>query len=169
MVDYSINNKFIKKEVYIKTLNALSDYFLNIYMIYMEDQVLNYILHRTAKSFYFSKKIGFFYLQNAISITKNVHKISLLMTKFIFIYLKLLYEYTKNKKYEKDMANILLNNLCRGFNIIPNLQKSESKEDIIFYYNIVNSYLKNEYTTNENKYILNDFNSIIEKKLKNFN
>ena len=167
MVDYSINNKFIKKEVYIKTLNALNNFFLNIYMTFMEDQVLNYILHRTAKSLYFSKKIGFFYLQNTISITKNINKISLLKNKFIFIYLKLVFEYSKNKKYEKDMANILLMNLYRRININKML-KSHSKDDFIFYYNTINMYLNNEYITCENKNILNNLKLKIRNILKNY-
>ena len=165
MVDYSINNKFIKKEVYIETLNSLNKFFLNIYMTYMEDQVLNYILHRTAKSLYFSKKIGFFYLQNTISITQNIDKISLLRNKFIFIYFKLVFEYSKKKKYEKDMANILLMNFYRGININL-IVKSKSKDDIIFFYNIINMYLSNEYITNENKYILNNLKLKMRKNLK---
>lgn len=112
VIDFAINNKFIKKEVYIKALNSLNHFYLNMYMTYMEDQIMNYILRRTAKSFYYSRKIGYLYLPNTISITKNVYKISLFRIKFIFIYLKFIFEYSKNIKLQKDMANLLFTNFC---------------------------------------------------------
>ena len=55
----------------------------------MEDSLMNYLILRTAKSLYFSKIIGYYYLQNTLSITKNTYKITLLTMKFIFIYLKI--------------------------------------------------------------------------------
>ena len=162
IIDFAINNKFIKKEVYIKALNSLNHFYLNMYMTFMEDQIMNYILKRTAKSFYYSRKIGYFYLPNTISITKNVYKISLLRMKFVFIYLKFVFEYSKNIKFQKDMANFLFTNFYKV--IQQNLLNFQFKDDINFYYNIINMYLKNEYITNENKYLLNIFKSIIEKK-----
>ena len=166
IIDFAINNKFIKKEVYIKALNSLNHFYLNMYMTYLEDQFMNYILQRTAKSFYYSKKIGYFYLQNSISITKNVYKISSLRIKFVFIYLKFIFEYSKNTKFQKDMANLWFNNYFSE--VQPNLLKLQSKDDIFFYYNIINMYLKNEYITNKNKYLLKIFKSILEKKTKKF-
>ena len=40
-------------------------------MIDCEDGLINYMLHKTAKSFYFSKKIGYYYILNNESITLN--------------------------------------------------------------------------------------------------
>lgn len=97
-----------------------------MYMTYLEDQFMNYILQRTAKSFYYSKKIGYFYLPNSISITKNVYKISLLRIKFVFIYLKLIFEYSKNIKFQKDISNLSFTNFyCL---VQPNLLKLQSKD-----------------------------------------
>ena len=76
MTDYYIHNKFIKKEVYIKSLNSLNNFYSNIYMTFMEDQLINYILYRTAKSFYYFKIIGYYYNKNSISITKNLFKLN---------------------------------------------------------------------------------------------
>ena len=94
-----------------------------------------------------------------------------LRIKFVFIYLKFIFEYSKNIKFQKDMANFLFTNF---YNVIQqNLLNFQFKDDINFYYNIINMYLKNEYITNENKYLLNIFKSIIEKKqyksFKNYN
>ena len=108
MIDYSINNKFIKTKTYIKALNSLNNFYFNMHMIYLEDQLMNYILLTKAKSFYFSKRIGYYYLKNEMSITKNKKKMTKIRIKFIFIYIKIVFEYSKNTKYEKDMFNYYL-------------------------------------------------------------
>ena len=56
IIDFYIYNKIIKKEVFIKALNALDKYYLNIYMIFYEDSLLNYFVHLESKSLYFLKK-----------------------------------------------------------------------------------------------------------------
>jgi glycosyltransferase involved in cell wall biosynthesis len=85
-IDSYINNKFIKKTVYIKALNALNNFYSNMYMIYMEDSLMNYLLHRTAKSLYFIKNIGYRYKKTSESITKKIFKMPQMKLKFIFIY-----------------------------------------------------------------------------------
>ena len=165
MVDYYVYNKFILKDVYIKALNSLDKFYSNMYMIYMEDQVMNYILHRIAKSFYFLKVIGYYHLSNSVSIMNNLFKIPELRMKFSFIYLKFIFEYSKNTKFEKDMANHLFTVLNRQFNIAGRLQSTDYEEnDYSLYYDIVNTYINCSYIDTENKYFLNNFKFIIEKK-----
>ena len=165
MVDYYVYNKFILKDVYIKALNSLNKFYSNMYMIYMEDQVMNYILHRIAKSFYFLKVIGYYHLSNSVSIMNNLFKIPELRMKFSFIYLKFIFEYSKNTKFEKDMANHLFTVLNRQFNIAGRLQSTDYDEnDYSLYYDIVNTYINCSYIDTENKYFLNNFKFIIEKK-----
>ena len=53
-------------------------------MTIAEDQVINYILHRTIKSFYYLKKIGYRYIINRLSITKATQKIDKRKLKCIF-------------------------------------------------------------------------------------
>jgi hypothetical protein len=55
--DYYIANKFVKKEVYIKAINSLNKFYSNIYMTFMEDSIINFILYRISKSFFFTKKL----------------------------------------------------------------------------------------------------------------
>ena len=161
MIDYSINNKFIKTKAYIKALNSLNNFYFNMYMIYMEDQLMNYILLTKAKSFYFSKRIGYYYLKNEMSITKNKNKMPKIRIKYIFLYLKIVFEYSKNTKYEKDMFNHLFTQLNKLFNIENDLANLSSKEDLNFYYYIINLYLNCKFITNENKYYFNNLKKII--------
>ena len=78
-----------------------------------------------------------------------------------FFHLKIILKYSKNIKYEKDMANLLLNKLNNYLIIV---QKLLNKEDFHFYYNIINKYLNCTFITNENKYMLNKFKNLFEKK-----
>lgn len=165
MVDYYVYNKFIVKDVYIKAINSLNNFYSNMYMIYMEDQVMNFILHRTAKSLFFLKVIGYYHLSNSVSVMSNLFKIPELRMKFSFIYFKFIFEYSKNTKFEKDMANHLFTVINRGFNIAGRLQSTDYEEnDYSLYYDIVNTYINCSYIDNENKYFLNNFKAIIEKK-----
>ena len=161
--DYFIYNKFIKKEVYIKTLNSLNNYYQNIYMILMEDQIINYILHRTAKSFYFLKKIGYLYKGSSISITKNAFKINKLRLIFIFIYLKFIFEYTKNTKYEKDMDNLLFSSF---YKTLKNNEKLLSTlSNINLFFEIINMYINCKFILKENKLIIKNLKQNLIKKL----
>ena len=162
MADVYINNKFVKKEIYIKALNSFNAFYLNTYMILFEDQIMNFILYRTANSYYFLNKIGYYFLKNSMSISNNIFKMSELRMHFIFIYLKYIFENSKNTKYEKDMANMLFTNLNRGFNVGPKLNAYQG--DFTFYKDMINMYLNSSYITDENKKMLEDFKSIIEKK-----
>lgn len=44
IMDYYIYNKFIKKDAYIRALNFIKQFYLNIYMTMGEDQVINYLI-----------------------------------------------------------------------------------------------------------------------------
>ena len=61
------------------------------------------------------------------------------------------------------MVNLLLNNLNNYLIIVSQLSLL-NKEDFHFYYNIINNYLNCIFITNENKYMLNEFKNIFEKK-----
>ena len=52
-IDFNLSNKFVKRKAYIRTLNSINNFYLNQYMINLEDGIMNYILYRTVKSFYF--------------------------------------------------------------------------------------------------------------------
>ena len=164
IIDFFINNKFLKKDVYIKSLDILKFSYLNLYLICYEDQIMNYIIHRISKSFFLLNKIGYYYLRNSISITKNEFKISYLKIKFIFIYLKVLFEFSKNKKYEKDIANLLLTNLNYNINIEKTLSKIDIKKSYKAFIDIINMYLRSKFITNENKYLFKNLKNIILKK-----
>lgn len=163
IIDFSTNNKFIKTIVYIKALNSLNNFYLNLIMTYGEDQIMNYVLLRKSKNFFFLKKIGYYYLQNSNSITRNIFKIFKLRIRFDFIFLKIIIDYSKNSKYEKDIFNLIFTNLIRNFNIVRFfLSKLSSKDSINFFYDIINISLNCSFITNENKNLLKKLKIIMK-------
>ena len=166
ITDYYIHNKFVKKELYIKSLNSLNKIYLNAYITLWEDTIISYILYRNANSFCSLKKTGYFYIKNSQSITKNMFKISELKMKFLFVFLKIVFEYTKNTKYEKDMFNLLFTQLSNNFNINFRLNNLSFNSKYSFYYEIIIMFLNCSFITEENKKILNSFIATIDNKIK---
>ena len=167
-VDFYVNNKMIKKELFIKALNSLNNFYLNIYMTLAEDQLMLFILYKTAKSFYYLRKYGYYYKVHNISIRYNAFKLSILKMKFYFIYLKLLYEYSKNTKYEKDMANYQFTLISKHLKIESKFSSSTFHDDFYFYYEIVNKLLNCKFISEENNLLLLKIKKLIELKNKTF-
>ena len=149
--DFNLSNKFIKRLAYIRALNSMNEFYLNQYMTNLEDGMMNYILYRTVNSFYFLKKIGYYYIKNSESITVKPMLNYDNNLKFIFLHLKIVLENTKNNQFEKDMANSLLK---RFHNMIKDNFYLITK-DFKFFINIINDYLNCKFINKENKQLLN--------------
>lgn len=167
-IDYYINNKMINKKLFIKALNSLNNFYLNVYMTFLEDQLMIYILYKTAKSFYYINKFGYYYKKNTLSICKNIFKLSQVKMKSYFIYLKLVYEYAKNNKIEKDIVNYLFTIMNTVLNVKRELYSSPFNNDFYFYLDIINMLLKSKYTSSENSILLLKLKNIIQIKNKTF-
>ena len=75
-------------------------------MIYFEDGLINFALHRNVKSLYLLKKIGYYYIFNKDSVSRFLDISSYI--KCFFIFIKYIYETTNDNKYEKDMISYLI-------------------------------------------------------------
>jgi glycosyltransferase involved in cell wall biosynthesis len=160
-IDYHICNKFISKDAYIRALNSINIEYLSKYIIYRDDSIINYLLYRTSRSYLFIKNIGYYYTINSLSVTNNLFSMSNLRIKFAFIFLNIIFEYSKKSKYEKDMFNFLFTIFNKKFNIEQKI--SAFTHNSTFYYNIINMYLGCRYLTRENKIILEKYKKIIKK------
>jgi len=146
-IDFNVSNKFIKRKAFIRALNSIDGFYLNLYMITLEDGLMNYIFYRTVKSLYFIKKVGYYYINNNKGISKS--KLNDKILKCIFYSLKLIFEYSKNNKYEKDMANAFI---YRFFSHLNNKKlKLMISNDCSFYNNIIELYLNCEFISSKNK------------------
>ena len=169
IIDCYMTNKFIKKTTYLKALNYLNNFYFHIYMTFMEDSLMNFIIYRVAKSYYFTRIIGYRYFKNSASITNKLYLISELRLKFAFYYVKCIFEYSKNTKYEKDMANLLFSNLEKDFDIGRLLSSAIfNKDEFIFYDNICNIFLNSTFISDDNKLIFQNLKKIIDKKNQSY-
>ena len=155
LVDGIISNKFIKTTIYLLTLKNINKFYLNQNMIYFEDGLINFALHRNVKSLYLLKKIGYYYIFNKYSVSRYIN-IELYL-KCFFIFIKYIYENTKNNKYEKDIIFYLLILYVKDIQIFNNLKNNLKYIKICE--NIINEIINNKYITSKNKNHL--------KKIKN--
>ena len=116
-------------------------------MINQEDGIINYLLYRTANSFFFLKRVGYYYLPNEQSITLTFNNNYDDTIRYIFLHLKFVFENTKNNKHEKNIINCLFERLYIGvlsecINLIT--------KDFLFFIDIINMYLKCSFISNQN-------------------
>jgi glycosyltransferase involved in cell wall biosynthesis len=163
IIDYHITNKFIKKKIYIKALNSLNNFYYKMYMTTLEDQIMNFLIHRVAKSFYYINIIGYRYYISKESINFKKFLMPESRLKFIFYYLKFIFKYSKNTKYEKDIANHLFSYYIKKFNIRKQLSSLlYNREDYSLFENVINLYLNCAFINNDNKLILQKLKNIIK-------
>ena len=145
----------------IKALNLLGKDYLNIYMTTYEDQLLNFILYRTVKSFYLFKKIGYYYIKNRQSITQTGFQ--LIDIKNIFVHLKIIFEFSKNNVLEKNMFNCHFKYFVKRKHVKS--QVTLIKDETKFFIESIDLFLKSDLISINNKvYMIK-----MKKKLLKFN
>ena len=97
-----------------------------------------------------------------MSICNNDFKLSQIKIRSHFIYIKLVYEYSKNIKYEKDITNFLFTKFIRRIKIIRELSPKSYNNDFNFYYDIINMLLNCKFISEENKLLLLKLKNMIE-------
>ena len=119
IVDGIISNKFVHRISFLITLNDINNFYLNQYMIYFEDGLINFALHLRVKSLFLLKNIGYYYFFNKDSVSRSLNLN--LYIKNYFLYLKYLIENTKNNKHEQNMIFYLLNLYIYENNLLNNI------------------------------------------------
>ena len=159
-IDFNVSNKFIKREAIIRALNIFNKNELFLYMTCFEDGLLNYILYRTAKSFYFLKKFGYYYIKNK---KKNRERRYYISSNFEFKLIHIIYVfiYSKNTQYEKDMTNAIFERLLYKKILSKRLYISKKNFDFLIY--IIEQLGKNQFFLNKYKNYINYMKKYIIK------
>ena len=128
-------------------------------MIDCEDGLINFVLYKLANSYYFIAKIGYIYVINEGSITIANFKKRL---KSNFLYLKFIFENTKNNIIEKNIANYIFLGIYSQhkkdiFKLFKNIN------DIEFYKGIIDLYLNCKFISKKTKEILSHIKIIINQ------
>jgi len=159
IIDGIISNKFIKRIIYIKALDNIKKYYLNKYMPYFEDGLINFSLHRNANSLYLLKRLGYFYIFNKNSISHSINKNKYYLCFFLF--LKYIFENIQNNKYEKEIVYFLLGEYIKNNNELYSITEYSD-----LYEEVINNLLNNDYCNLKYKKKLLMIKNII-LKLKN--
>ena len=157
-LDYYITNKLIKRNLFIRALNRINQFYLNQYMIDCEDGLVNFMLYKLSDSLYFTRKIGYYYIVSKKSITHESADFKKRI-KSNFLYFGYIFQSTKNNNIEKKIANYIFNSIYNRhsktiINLLMNLKKEHQ-----FYLKIINLYLNNIFIPLSTK--------IIFKKMRN--
>lgn len=119
------------------------------------------MLYKCGSSLYHSKKIAYYYIQNKQSITKNFKKNIERNLKNCYLYLKFIFEYTKNNYFEKNIASLIYKNVHLEISNISQFQKIT--KDFDFYYNVINLYINNKFIPHKDKNELINILKVIKK------
>ena len=163
IVDGIISNKFIKTQTYLKSLNSINNYYLNQYMTYFEDGLINFALHRNAKSLYLLKKIGYYYIFNKNSVSRHMNINSYI--KCFFIFIKYIYESIKKNKYEKNIVSILISIYIQNMNVIKGLSNNLGYKD--FCEKIINEIINDKYISTKSRNKLKKIRHLLKINIKN--
>ena len=154
-------------KIFINSLKLINDYFLNQNMIFYEDTLINYILYKIANSFYYLKDLGYYYISNPNSSTigykNNKKSVNKLLYSF-FLFLKFIFLYTKNNKYEKDIANTFIEKEMKA--ILTSEMCQKINNNFHFYESIINLYIENKFIPLSSKKRLKTIKQIIKEKAK---
>jgi len=158
-IDYYITNKLIKKIKFIETLNLIDKFYLNQFMIDCEDGLINLILYKISNSYYLIKELGYYYIKDTQSITNENERKFIKRLKSNFLYIKFIFQYTKNNNIEKNIANFIFSEIYSAHKIeIMNIFKQIN--DTKFYIEVMDLYLNCDFIPIETKEILNNLKLI---------
>ena len=112
-------------------------------MIDCEDGLVNFMLYKLSESFFFIKKLGYYYIVTNKSITYNKWNFDKRL-RSNFLYLKYLFENTKNNNIEKKMVLFVFSDILSNHPDIFNIFRKLTR-DSNFYLNVINKYLTSEF------------------------
>ena len=163
-IDVCLHNKLVKREIYLAALNSIDSFYLKQNMNNWEDSLINFMLFKKANSYYYIKYIGYYYIKNPNSITRNYKKYMEKTIRNGFLYLKFIFSNTNNTKVEKGIAECVFNNIY--LDILNINYFKYINQDFNFYYEIIDSYLNNKFISFNSKKILNEIKKQIKKNQK---
>jgi glycosyltransferase involved in cell wall biosynthesis len=166
--DKTLWNKLIKREVLINATNLINNYYLNQNLDINGDSFILFILYKISNSFYFINNFGYIYNGNHGSLMtvyrNNLEKI----IKDYFLYLKFMFENTKNSRFEKDIVFYIFRKQYNTFYNKKNVVNKITK-DFRFYFDVIDLYLNCKYITQKDKIIIEDMKNKIKNRQMKLN
>ena len=162
-LDFYITNKLIKRQLFIRVLNSVNQYFLKQFMIDCEDGLINFMLYKLSESYYFTRKIGYYYVITKESITHESVDFKKRL-KSNFLYFKYIIESTKNNNIEKTIANHIFTHIYNDHHYVIINSLKYLKRDFQFFLKTINLYIHNKFIPLKTKLILKYLRNVIIQK-----
>ena len=132
-------------------------------MIDCEDGLINFMLYKLCNSLFFTRKIGYYYIKTESSITNDSGFKKRLKSNFL--YLKFIFESTKNNNIEKTIAYYIFYEIyIRHSDIIIKLLK-KLREDKKFYLKTIKLLKRNDFIPLKTKLILENLRRAVLKEI----
>ena len=156
-------NKFVKKEIYINSINKIGEKYYGKYIITHDNSLLAFMIYREAKRLREFRKFGrfkFIFDESILSERKNNSQ----RCYEYLIYLDTIFEFSDNDKTDKYFAG---NDFISRYHEFKYIIDKSNKELAI---SVAKKYLKCKSIIRPlNKKIKNIYNEILNKKFKNSN
>jgi glycosyltransferase involved in cell wall biosynthesis len=168
-INYFIWGKLIKRKIFLETIEKLGDYYRNQYMTLYEDVAMLFVLLSIAKNYVYVNIYGYLYYSNKISVFENRFKYRRAnrTIRDCFLLSEILFDFSKNTKYDKLMALFTLNRIYWMYYHVCTFITSGFE----FIYRVLNKFIKCQFLSLGNKYLVFKLKKLIEdtqKKLRNF-
>lgn len=159
--------KIIKRKLFLEVLDNLTDYYKKQHWTLYEDNAMDFILLKYAKTYAFIKENGYMYCYSPKSSYSNrKDKIKSNRTvKDVFLLAEMCFDYTNDNIYEKQMATFQLKRLIKEY------KKSLKKvtEGFDYYYKVINKFSKCKSILPRDKKYIKEIKEILEEAKKNNN
>ena len=129
-----------------------------------EDNLINYMLFKKANSFYYMKYIGYYYIKNENSITRNYKNKIEDTIRSAFLFLKYIFHNTNNTRFEKRIVECVFNNIYLDISNISYFKNVI--KNFHFYYEIIDLYLNNKFISFSIKNKLKEIKNILKNNQK---
>ena len=159
--------KIIRRELFLELLENLTDHYKKQYWTLYEDNAIDFVLLKFAKTYSFIEANGYIYCYNNNSSfsNKNDRIKANKSVKDVFLLAEMCFDYTNDDEYEKSMAFFQLKRLLTEFRRSLNYLTKGFE----YYYRTLDKFSKCKYISDYDRRIIETIRDIIQNAEKNQN
>ena len=153
--------KIIRRELFLELLDNLTDHYKKQYWTLYEDNAIDFVLLKFAKTYSYIEANGYIYCYNNKSsfTNKNNRNKANRSVKDVFLLAEICFDYTNDDEYEKSMAFYQLKRLLTEFgNRLHMLTKGFE-----YYYRTLDKFSKCKYISDYDRRIIEKIREKIQK------
>ena len=159
-VNYFIWGKLIKRKIMLESIEKLGDYYRNQHMTLYEDVAILFVLLQIAKNYVYVNIYGYLYCVSSVSVFENRFKYRRAnkTIKDCLLLGEILYDFSQNTTYDKLMALHVMQRIDWHYYYICGYMT----EGFDYAFKVLDKFIKCEYLTQRNKYIIYKLKKLFE-------